>query len=130
MDIAQLLESHRRYMLESAKAHVDLKEFDWVGAAIEHDHDRATTKTLLDLYRKENAVGTAALTQTPPVAVETPVKSRQIKPGSKRARDRAAKAVATKQRKAAAASNGGGQPADTVELSPATHLTPIGGGAA
>jgi len=105
-DIATLLESHRRHMLESAKAHVDPKEYGRVAGAIEHDHDRATTKTLLDLYRSGNAgngqqqVGHATFSVTN--AGQPVAPSRKVKAGSKKARDRALKAGETRRKNLAA----------------------------
>lgn len=131
MDIATLLESHRRYMLEALQG-LNNQEVDDID--IEHAHDRATTKTLLDMYRSGNGqqpVGQASAT-TP---AATP--SRGVKPGSKAARQRALKAGETRRNnlakgKAAKIDDGfrTGQPVDITTshgepaLSPATHLVP------
>jgi hypothetical protein len=88
MDIATLLETHRKHTLEAIG---DDELDDLVARA----HDRATTRTLLDLYRAG---------QTPVANGQVPVgqaksaatASRQIKPGSKRAKERAAKAKVTR----------------------------------
>jgi hypothetical protein len=98
-DIATLLESHRKHMLESAQAHVDPREFERIADAIARDHDRATTKTLLDLYRSGNGqqpIGNAAPLQ--PVTLA----SRKVKAGSKAARQRALKAGETRRKNLAA----------------------------
>jgi len=147
MDIATLLESHRRYMLDHIASVVTeddsedavQKAMDAVG----HGHDRATTRTLLDLYRQgqpgngQQPVGNAGAAA--PVATVT---SRKVKAGSKKARDRAIKAGETRRAnlaaKAQAAAQGtlnqGTNSVTTTEppLSLATHLaprTPEGGAA-
>src|SRR6476661_9561270 len=104
MDIATLLESHRKYMLaQTATLYEENGEEDAGEAlqALSIAHDRATTKTLLDLYRTGQAngqqpVGQAA--QLPPATVTT----RRVKAGSKKARDRALKAGQTRRRNLAA----------------------------
>src|SRR5579859_4332983 len=95
MDIATLLESHLRHMLEAvANIETDHMDDEYVASA----HDRATTKTLLDMYRSGNAgngqqpVGQASPAQPPAV-----VASRKVKAGSKAARQRALKAGETRR---------------------------------
>lgn len=100
MDIAALLENHRKHMLDLFESDDHMNGAYTVAAAA---HDRATTKTLLDLYRQGT---TSANGEAKPVgqaaSVPPPLPlSRAIKPGSKRAKDRARKAVETKRRKAA-----------------------------
>lgn len=142
MDIATLLESHRQYMLELAQEPYgdgetltpdEARGLTWA-------HDRATTKTLLDLYRQGNTgngevkpLGQAALT-TPP-----PKPSHRVKAGSKAAKARALKAGETRRANLAAkaasmkAAVDDRCPEDSAPaLSPATHLaprTPEGGAA-
>ena len=85
MDIATLLETHRRYMLEVATSSVledegqseDENHETFMAVAIAHD--RATTKTLLDLYRTSNSTqptGNAA----PPTPITTAVLPRNSIP--------------------------------------------------
>ena len=101
IDIATLLENHRRHML----AQVDAQEYDTDDDransrfAIMHTHDRATTKTLLDLYRTSQGTGQPA-TATNTVTIATA--SRKVKAGSKKARDRAIKAGETRRANLAA----------------------------
>jgi hypothetical protein len=101
IDIATLLENHRRHML----AVVNEQEYDNEDElaasrfAVMSAHDRATTKALLDLYRTANStqpVGNAAA----PTPIATA--SRKVKAGSKKARDRAIKAGETRRRNLAA----------------------------
>jgi len=99
MDIATLLESHRRYMLEVvAGKDYDSDAESKLSAAIAHD--RATTKTLLDLYRQGNSQPTnnTATSANNTVTITT----RRVKAGSKKARDRAIKAGETRRRNLAA----------------------------
>lgn len=98
MDIATLLESHRRYLLEVAADYVSDADKTKTIFAMEVAHDRATTRTLLDLYRSgvpangAQPVGQAALI-TP-----IPTPSRRVKAGSKAARQRAIKAGETRRK--------------------------------
>jgi hypothetical protein len=107
MDIATIIENHRRHMLGlvSEQDYESEQELGEARSALAIAHDRATTKTLLDVYRTAQSangelkpLGQAALTAPPPKAVS----SRQIKPGSKRAKERAAKAKVTRQANLAA----------------------------
>jgi len=94
MDIATLLETHRKHMLELAATYYD-KDEEEMGMehlqALERLHDRATTKTALDLHRDRTAPPVLAPTTSAP-------KSRTIKPGSKAAKARALKAQETRRR--------------------------------
>lgn len=113
IDIATLLENHRRHML----AQVDAQEYDTDDDransrfAIMHTHDRATTKTLLDLYRTTQNPQPTTATNTVTIAPS----SRKVKAGSKKARDRAIKAGETRRNNLAAKkadAHGGGVPQD------------------
>ena len=111
MDIATLLETHRRYMLEVATSSV--LEDEGQSEDENHDtlmavaiaHDRATTKTLLDLYRSggtgngQQLVGQASTASN---TVTITPSSRKVKAGSKKARNRAIKAGETRRRNLAA----------------------------
>ncbi len=104
IDIATLLENHRRHMLAQVDAQ-DYDNEDELAAsrfAVMSAHDRATTKSLLDIYRTANStqpVGNAA----PPTPITTP--SRKVKAGSKKARDRAILAGQTRRKNRAANGN-------------------------
>lgn len=87
MDIATLLETHRKHTLEAIG---DDELDDLVARA----HDRATTRTLLDMHRANGEM--KPIGQADPVATTTNPVSRRIKPGSKRAKERAAKAKVTR----------------------------------
>src|SRR5579859_7360649 len=95
MDIATLLESHRRHMLEAvANIETDHMDDEYVASA----HDRATTKTLLDMYRSGNAGnGQQPVGQASPAQPVTAA-SRKVKAGSKAARQRALKAGETRRK--------------------------------
>jgi len=140
MDIATLLESHRKYTIEAFGD-------DQLDGMLGQAHDRATTKTLLDMYRSGNAGnGQQPVGQASPAQPAT-VTSRKVKAGSKAARQRALKAGETRRKNLAAkAGAAAGTPTltstqpgfqgtmitDDPKLSPATHLAPRppeGGGA-
>jgi hypothetical protein len=80
MDIATLLESHRRYMLAAFEGAVVTD--------IASAHDRATAKALLDMHR------TATSPPAEPLAKQN---SNAIRPRSKAARARALKASETRR---------------------------------
>jgi hypothetical protein len=150
MDIATLLESHRKHMLghiasvvtEDDSEEAIQKAMDVVG----HGHDRATTKTLLDMYRSGNSGnGQQPVGQASPAQPVTATPSRKVKAGSKAARQRALKAGETRRKnladKKAAANTStltgtSTQPGfqgvvatpindpDALKLPPATHLAP------
>ena len=125
MDIATLLESHRRYMLEAvANIETDHMDDEYVASA----HDRATTKTLLDLYRS-GQTGNGEVKPLGQAALTAPVPTRGVKAGSKAARQRAIKAGETRRNNRAKAQVAAGNPtltgtANESALSPATHLAP------
>lgn len=129
MDIATLLETHKVHFTELANKLVadgSVTELDLNWA-----HDRATTKTLLDLHRNSKPLGQDALTTPPPQPVDN-----RVKAGSRQAKKRAAKAQITRaaNRERAKAGTGSFVTAPLVDdpaepkLSSATHLTPITGG--
>lgn len=101
MDIATLLESHRRYMLEAASTlYAQDEAAEGVDGlnALGNLHDRASVKALLDAHRTASpTLGTYSAAQN--VAPE----ARGPKPGSKAARARAVKAAETRRRNREAA---------------------------
>jgi hypothetical protein len=98
MDIATLLETHRKHMLELTAGLYEKGEDGEAGHSLQvmaNAHDRATTKTLLDMYR----AGTPETITTPaPAPITAATKSRTIKPGSKAAKARAQKAQETRRK--------------------------------
>lgn len=105
MDIATLLENHRKHML----AGVDSIEYDSEQErenskfAIAHAHDRATTRTLLDLYRQGGGQAGNGQPVTGSASTTTVAQpSRKVKAGSKKARERALKAGETRRKNLAA----------------------------
>jgi hypothetical protein len=124
MDIATLLESHRKHMLDL----FDSDELQESYTAIAHAHDRATTKSLLEHIRSGNSgngqqpVGQASTAQ--PITTA----SRKVKAGSKAARQRALKAGETRRKNLAAKAGQGNLAPVAIAaepvLSPATHLAP------
>jgi hypothetical protein len=115
IDIATLLENHRRHMLTVVNEQEYDNEDELAASrfAVMSAHDRATTKALLDLYRTSQGTGQPA-TATNTVAIATA--SRKVKAGSKKARDRAIKAGETRRRNLIAKTQQSG------------GLTPIAGG--
>lgn len=137
-ELARFLEDHRKHTLEEVGD-------DKLVGVVGHAHDRATTRALLAAWAgtgSNNPLPNQALPLTIGTsALPSVVVSRRIKPGSKRAKDRAAKAGVTRAanlaRKRAEAAMGTFTPVttptnssadDAAKLSPATHLTPISGG--
>lgn len=101
IDIATLLENHRRHMLAivSEQEYDNEDELAASRFAIMSAHDRATTKSLLDIYRTANS--TQPVGQSSP-AQSTSITSRKVKAGSKAARQRALKAQETRRKNLAA----------------------------
>jgi len=93
MDIATLLESHRRYIIEAFGD-------DQLDGLLGQAHDRATTKVLLDMYRSGN--GQQPVGQASSATNTVTIASRKVKAGSKKARDRALKAGETRRKNLAA----------------------------
>lgn len=128
IDIATILESHRKYILEHTADLYDKHEDEEAGhalSAMANAHDRATTRTLLDLHRTSNStqqVGNAVA----PTPITT-VASRKVKAGSKKARDRAIKAGETRRRNIAAKQ---GTQTDTPPVTAINGGTASEGGAA
>lgn len=116
IDIATLLENHRRHMLTVVNEQEYDNEDELAASrfAVMSAHDRATTKALLDVYRTSQGTGQPA-TATNTVTI-APVASRKVKAGSKKARDRAIKAGETRRRNLLAKTQQSG------------GLTPIAGG--
>lgn len=125
MDIATLLESHKNYIMELAVTSAIAPVTDDEKNALSWLHDRATTKTLLDLYRSGQTGPNGEVKPLGQAALTTPVPTRGVKAGSKAARQRAIKAGETRRRNLAARQNTTGS-VDIAEpaLSPATHLAP------
>lgn len=101
-DIATILESHRKYILEHVSTlyeNDDAEEAGYGLSAMANAHDRATTRALLDMYRNSNPAATTPIATMVNAAI---AKSRKVKPGSKAARDRAIKAGETRRRNLAA----------------------------
>lgn len=132
-ELARFLEDHRKHVLE------DVGD-DELAGVVGHAHDRATTRALLAFVSGNTVTMAVANTGGRPIEVTAPP-SRQIKPGSKRAKDRAAKAgitrannLAKKRAEEAASKPDGFQTGkvandpDAAPLSPATHLAVVPGG--
>lgn len=111
MDIANLLESHRKHFIDLLD---EESMIDSLG--VEHAYDKATVKTLLDLHR----------TQAPAPADALPDK-RGPRPGSKAARDRAKRGAQTRRDNLAKAKleELKGKVDGAPQMSPATHLAPV-----
>lgn len=120
MDIANLLESHRKHFIGL------LNEEPLIGDVLvmEHAYDKATVKVLLDLHR------TAAPIPQPITKDAAPAPRGGPKPGSKAARERALKAQETRKANAAKKKleelKGQAAPQDQAPLSTATHLSRTG----
>jgi len=98
LDIATLLENHRRHML-TIVSEQEYDNEDQLAAsrfAIMTAHDRATTKSLLDIYRTTN--GQQPVGQAAPPSPVVIARSRKLKAGSKAARERALKAGETRRK--------------------------------
>lgn len=126
MDIATLLENHRRHML----AGVDSIKYDSEQErenskfAIAHAHDRATTRTLLDLYRTGGGQAGNSQPVTGSASTTTVAQpSRKVRAGSKKARDRALKAQETR-RKNLALKRQDETPDITAASAPVTEMAP------
>jgi len=129
MDIATLLESHRKHMLEHTSALYDDSEGEAAGHALQamaNAHDRATAKALLDLYRSGNGQQPVGITST--ASNVTTVTTRKVKAGSKAARQRALKAGETR-RKNLAARAGHGNLAPMAPVAEGPIDPPVGGAA-
>jgi hypothetical protein len=94
-ELAKFLESHRRYTLE------EIGDQD-LGKLMAHVHDRATTRSLLDIYSGEREYSSSMPTATA-YGDNKQLKSNRIKAGSKKAKERAVKAQQTRRRNRAAA---------------------------
>jgi len=129
MDIATIIENHRRHMLGlvSEQDYESEQELAEARSTLAIAHDRATTKTLLDIYRvTQSGNGQQPVGQASP-AQPAAAASRKVKAGSKAARQRALKAGATRRANLAAKQNTGSDNANNAAppaLSPATHLAP------
>jgi len=118
-DIATLLENHRRHML-TIVSEQEYDNEDQLAAsrfAIMTAHDRATTKSLLDIYRTAN--GQQPVGQAVTGTNTTTVAARRVKAGSKKARDRALKAGETRRKNLAAKAGQQQSQSQAVDASPA-----------
>jgi len=128
MDIATLLESHRKHLLDIVSEQDYDSEQDLANSrfAIAHSHDRATTKTLLDLYRSGQTNGQQPVGQASSTTNTVAAASRKVKAGSKAARARAIKAGETRRKNLEAKRREETEKDSGAQDSP----TAVGGGAA
>jgi hypothetical protein len=128
MDNQQLkkfMEDHRQHTLEE----VGDQEIETV-TVVAHAHDRATTRALLQHIGGSDNPPAASPAASVPNPALAPPKSRQIKPGSQRAKARAAKAQETRKRnledKAKDAAKDAAKPTATAAEAPAGVRDPLG----
>jgi hypothetical protein len=124
MDNQQLkkfMEDHRQHTLE------EVGDQDWpeIEKVVAHAHDRATTRALLGHIGGTTNLPASVAASVPNPALAPP-KSRQIKPGSQRAKARAAKAQETRKRNLEDKAKDAAKPTTTAAEAPAGARDPLG----